>query len=129
MKKQLILLAVISFALVGWSQEPKIEISEPVVKKSSETETQTEANSNINDLELKDAEEKDIFKRAVSNAKKEPGIVNMAEPQYQFSIGEDTYFLWITKESGTIMNTKDTHTIYTLSSITVKEVYEFFNEG
>lgn len=124
MKKQFIILSVISFALVGCSQEPKIEISESVVKNTSETETPTEANSNINDLELKDAEVKDIFKRAVSNAKKEPGIVNMAEPQYQFSIGEETYFLWITKESGTIMNTNDTHTIYTLSGSSVKEVYE-----
>lgn len=49
--------------------------------------------------------------------------------KYQFSIGEESYFLWITEESATIMNTKDTHTIYTLSSSSIKEVYEFVNKG
>lgn len=50
----------------------------------------------------------------------------MANPQYQFNRDEDFYDLWITADSGTIMNTKDTSTIYTLSSESVKEVYEFF---
>ncbi|MGE7767079.1 hypothetical protein [Peribacillus sp. NPDC096540] len=132
MKKIFILFIVIGFALVGCSQEPKNEISETVAENGSEAQTEIETNSKtkMNDLELKDAEEIDIFKRAVSNSKKEPGIVNMVEePQYKFSIGEETYFLWITEESGTIMNTKDTHTIYTLSSSSVKEVYEFVNKG
>ncbi|MGE7186374.1 hypothetical protein ACQKKK_21105 [Peribacillus sp. NPDC006672] len=134
MKKIFILFIVIGFVLVGCSQEPKNEISETVAENGSEAQAETEIETNsktkMNDLELKDAEEIDIFKRAVSNSKKEPGIVNMAEePQYQFSIGEETYFLWITEESGTIMNTKDTYTIYTLSSSSVKEVYEFVNKG
>jgi len=38
-------------------------------------------------------------------------------------------FLWITKESGTIMNAEDTHTIYSLSSSSVKEVFEFVHKG
>lgn len=76
-------------------------------------------------LELKETEEVDIFTRAVAYSMKEPGIVNMANPQYQFSIGEESYFLWITEDSGTIMSTKDTHTIYSLSNSSVEEIYEF----
>lgn len=123
LKKIFLLFTVISIALVGCAQEPKSQISEPTEKN-----IETNSSTKISDLELKEKEEIDIFERAISNSKKEPGIVNMMSPQYQFSIDEDSYFLWITKESGTIMNTKDTHTIYTLSSGSVKEVYEFINK-
>ena len=48
----------------------------------------------------------------------------MDDPQYKVELGEETYFLWIHEESGTIMNTKDTHTIYSLSDPSVKKVSE-----
>lgn len=123
LKKIIIMLSVISFALVGCSQEQKSQISEPTTERSVETNSKTK----INDLELKKSEEIEVFEKALSDSKKEPGIVNMTNPQYQFSLGEDLYFLWIKEEYGTIMNTKDTNTIYTLSSSSVKEVYEFVN--
>lgn len=84
------------------------------------------ANNSTAHVEIKNEVERDIFQRAISNSEKVPGIVNMANPQYQFNRDEDFYDLWITADSGTIMNTKDTSTIYTLSSESVKEVYEFF---
>lgn len=121
MYKIFILFAIISLILVGCSQE--IE-SEPTTKKNEETH----ANTKLIDLELKELEVIDVIKKAVSDSKKEPGIVNMTNPQYQFSIGEETYFLWITEKSGTIMNTKDTHTIYTLSDSSVKEIFELVNK-
>lgn len=122
MNKIFILFAVISLVLVGCSQETE---SEPTTKKNVETH----ANTKMIDLELKESEEIDVFKKAVNDSKKEPGIVNMTNPQYQFSIGEETYFLWITEKSGTIMDTKDTHTIYTLSDSSVEEIYEFVNKS
>ncbi|MFC9541852.1 hypothetical protein ACFTQ7_18520 [Lysinibacillus sp. NPDC056959] len=126
MKKIFLLFAIINFALVGCSQEPETKTSEPITKKNVEEEAYI--NTKAIDLEL-ELEEIAIFEKAVSKSKKEPGVVNIAtEPQYQFSSGKETYFLWITEESGTIMNTKDTHTIYTLSSNSVKEVYEFVNK-
>lgn len=121
MYKIFILFAIISLILVGCSQE--IE-SEPTTKKNEETH----ANTKMIDLELKELEEIDVIKKAVSDSKKEPGIVNMTNPQYRFSIGEETYFLWITEKSGTIMNTKDTHTIYTLSDSSVKEIFALVNK-
>lgn len=122
MKKMFILFIVIGSALVGCAQKPNNEVSEAT------TETNTETNA-YNEIELEGTEEIDIFIKAVENAKKEPGIVNMTNPQYQFNIGEETYFLWITEDSGTIINRKDTHTIYTLSSSSIKEVYEFVNKS
>lgn len=78
-------------------------------------------------VELKNDFEKDIFQRAVNNSEKVTGIdVDMANPQYQYNMDQDSYYLWITADSGTIMNTKETTTIYILSSESVKEIYEFF---
>ncbi|MBW9234329.1 hypothetical protein JQK62_19080 [Leptospira santarosai] len=53
----------------------------------------------------------------------------MTNSQYQFSIGKETYLLWIAEDSGTIMNTKDTHTIYSLPGSAVEEIYEFISNG
>ncbi|RTQ90038.1 hypothetical protein [Lysinibacillus telephonicus] len=125
MKKIIIMLSIINFVLVGCSQEPKSQISEPTTEQNVETNFKTK----INHLELKKAEEIEVFEKALSDSKKEPGIVNMTNPQYQFSLGEDSFFLWINEKNGTIMNTNDTHTIYTLSSSSVKEVYEFVNKA
>ncbi|MEQ6358049.1 hypothetical protein ABNX05_25990 [Lysinibacillus sp. M3] len=126
--KKFLLFAIINLALVGCSQEPETKTSEPITKKNVEEEAYI--NTKTIDLELKESEEIAIFEKAVSKSKKEPGVVNIAtEPQYQFSSGKEIYFLWITEASGTIMNTKDTHTIYTLSSNSVKEVYEFVNKN
>lgn len=119
------MLSIINFVLVGCSQEPKSQICEPTTEQNVETNFKTK----INHLELKKAEEIEVFEKALSDSKKEPGIVNMTNPQYQFSLGEDSFFLWINEKNGTIMNTNDTHTIYTLSSSSVKEVYEFVNKA
>ncbi|MFS0687788.1 hypothetical protein AB1K89_00880 [Sporosarcina sp. 179-K 8C2 HS] len=67
------------------------------------------------------------FVKAFNNAKKMPGIVDMASPQYKVEFGEESYFLWINDESGTIMNSKDTHTIYTLSKSSAKTINELLN--
>jgi len=87
--------------------------------------TKSEASAGTEEIQLLTAEEVEIFERAVNNSKKEAGIVNMADAQYQFILGEESYFLWITEESGTIMNEKDTHSIYRLSNSSVKEMKPF----
>jgi hypothetical protein len=67
------------------------------------------------------------FVKAFNTAKKVPGIVDMADPAYKIELGDKSYFLWITQESGTIMNLNDTKTIYTLSKSSVKTIYELLN--
>lgn len=60
------------------------------------------------------------FKRAVKN----PGIADMADPHYKVELGKETYFLWITEDSGTIANINDSHTTYTLSKKSAREIYQ-----
>jgi hypothetical protein len=67
----------------------------------------------------------DTIKNAIKSATKQPGIVDMADPQYKINIGDEIYFLWLDRSDGTIgtiMNFKDTHTIYTLSESMTKEL-------
>lgn len=74
-----------------------------------------------------DPEFVDIFVMAIKSAVKEPGIVDMIDPEYQVKVEGKTYFLWIDKDSGTIMDSKDTHTIYSLSKESAKKIYDMLN--
>lgn len=72
-----------------------------------------------------DSKDVNLLETAFNNAKKEPGVVNMVDPEYKVEIFDnDSYFLWINEEHGTIMNLKDTHTVYTLSEKSAKAIYE-----
>ena len=65
------------------------------------------------------------FVNAFKNAKKEQGVVDMSEPDYKVEFGEESYYLWVSEEQGTIMNINVTHTSYTLSKssgITINEL-------
>ena len=68
-----------------------------------------------------------IIKEAVDDAEKQPGIVDMADPQYKIVLGEEIYYLWLTRSDGTvgtIMNAEDTHTIYSLSKESTTQLNE-----
>ncbi|WP_438317031.1 hypothetical protein [Sporosarcina sp. FA9] len=66
------------------------------------------------------------FKKAVNSAKKQPGIVDMADPQYKVELGGRSIFLWLSQDHGTIMDIEDTNTIYTLTNKSVKNVNNIF---
>lgn len=99
------------------------------VKIHLKQKTENLTTTKVNSLYLKGVEEKEVFTKAVKDLKQEPGIANMTNPDYKFSIGGESYLLWITKDSGTIMNTKDTHTIYTLTTNSVQEIYGIVYDG
>ena len=66
-----------------------------------------------------------IFNRAVSNATKVNALfTNVPHPKVQFSIGDESYYLWVRDNEGFIMNTKNTFTLYTLSDRSLNEVKE-----
>jgi len=88
---------------------------------------------NVENIDLKGSQDIAIFSKAVSDSIKEPGIVNIINPNFIFSLGEESYFLWLSEEDGSfidgkIMNTKDTHTIYSLSPSSLIEVKEFIEK-
>lgn len=66
------------------------------------------------------------FKKAVSSAKKQPGVVDMADPQYRVELGGKSFFLWISQDHGTIMDVEDTNTIYSLTSKSIIDVNDMF---
>jgi hypothetical protein len=67
------------------------------------------------------------FVKAFKNAKKEPGIADMADPEYKIEFGKESYFLWTSEEHGTIMNLNDTNTIYSLSKSSAKSINDLLN--
>lgn len=66
------------------------------------------------------------FKEAFSSAKKQSGIVDMADPHYKVELGEESFFLWLDQDHGTIMNVKDTNTIYYLTDKSVENMKNIF---
>ncbi|MCA1030818.1 hypothetical protein LCL95_07290 [Bacillus timonensis] len=69
------------------------------------------------------------IKEALQTAEMEPGIVNLANPHFKIVFKNETYFLWITGESGIIMNAKDTHIIFTLSKQAISDLNEIIKES
>ncbi|MFE8696434.1 YobA family protein [Cytobacillus sp. FJAT-53684] len=67
------------------------------------------------------------FSTSFKNAKKESGIVNIVDPDYTVELKNESYFLWISAEHGTIMYKNDTHHIYTLSKKATKMIYGLLN--
>jgi phosphotransferase system IIB component len=120
----------VSIGLFGCQQNNE----EKVVNASSNTEGIEKVNifemksfSKVNEKSLiviTDSEEINSIEEAFKSAEKVAGIVDVTDPQYQVEIGEKTYFLWLYEESGSIMDAKDTHTIYRLSNKSVKEINE-----
>ncbi|MEA0553271.1 hypothetical protein U1P98_21980 [Lysinibacillus irui] len=69
-----------------------------------------------------DEESLDLFQHAISTAVKNEGGVDMASPEYDLQVVDTAgnkygYHLWLGEngQSSVLMNTKDTHTIYTIS--------------
>jgi len=69
------------------------------------------------------------LKTAIRKAKRLPGIVDMDAPDFSFKVGEDSYYLWIQEDAGSIMNSDDTHTLYTLRKKNAKEVFKLVNRS
>lgn len=59
-----------------------------------------------------------FIKRAFRKAKKVPGIVDVAEPDYFIKLNNKEYYLSVSEdfEEGSIMKKNDTHTLYTIPS-------------
>ncbi|GIO26556.1 hypothetical protein [Ornithinibacillus bavariensis] len=110
-------------------------------KKSSNTELRTVSISssrgfaNINPdyfIEYDDTSTLSFFEKLTTSAEKVPGIVNMAEPEFDLLITDvdgstEGYHLWIGAEGGksTLMNITDTHTIYSISEDLTSSLREF----
>ncbi|GGA60034.1 hypothetical protein [Ornithinibacillus halotolerans] len=121
MKKFSVMLTlfIISISLIGCQGQAKgLEIEKITIYQLK---------NNTNKIVIEDKESTKIIKEAVSSAKKVQGIVNVANPEYRIEFGKKTYFLWIEEKSGTIMDSEDTHTIYSISDNSTKEINMFIS--
>lgn len=73
--------------------------------------------------DVDDNEMLEIIKQAITKAVEQPGIVNMANADYDLQVRYDNgstqgYRLWLGEKGkgSTLMRTDDTHTIYTVES-------------
>ncbi|RAP77237.1 hypothetical protein DL346_01675 [Paenibacillus montanisoli] len=108
---------ILSSLLIGCTNEKIEQLNVYEMESFQET--------NLDSLKvIPDPTDISIFNTAFKRAKKNPGIADMADPHYKVELGKETYFLWITEESGTIENVNDTHTTYSLSKESAGEVYQ-----
>ncbi|MGP7817408.1 hypothetical protein [Niallia sp. 01092] len=108
--------------------------------KVIESATITKIGEDTNDTKLsqisykqEDKVELQTFVNAINKAKKVSGIVNVAAPDYLLTIAfEDneifTYSLWLNSDSGSIMNDKDTNTLYTLPNNLIEDLNKYVTE-
>ena len=78
-------------------------------------------------INITKTEEIEEFINAFNSAEKVPGIANTVDPDYQVIMGIENYYLWISDESGTIMNVEDTHTVYSLSESSAQKIFDLLN--
>ena len=78
-----------------------------------------------------DPETNNALQSIFANAVKEPGIVNVTDPEFFLEVIDDRenhhfFYLWIGEEGqrSSLMNTEDTHTIYTVSEKETDQLIE-----
>lgn len=71
---------------------------------------------------ITDAGDIEVLIEGIESAKKEPGMADVMDPEFELLIGDRKFYLWFIGE-GTVMDQEDTHTIYTLKN-GVREQFE-----
>lgn len=78
-------------------------------------------NKGVDEVSIDDKESIKALQSILSSAVKEPGIVDMAAPEFYLEVVYDkenykSFYLWVGEKGqrSTFMKTEDTHTIYTV---------------
>lgn len=113
--KRYLFIIVCCFSLVACNAENN---PSKTVKNIKIQETTDFSNVKQNSLKtISNKEEIMSIQEAVNKAKKLDGIVDIGVPQYKLKLNDTEYFLWVNDDHrATIMNVKDTHTIYKIDS-------------
>lgn len=135
MKKSLLnmlTLAVLSTLLLGCQSEDNSELDAQISRPELHDNDKLKLDGKITDISIsktkgngfvfENDEIIETFRGIISSAIKENGIVNMVNPEYYLDVvyengNKQSFHLWIGEkgQNTTIMNTSDTHTIYTVS--------------
>lgn len=131
----LVLFALLSTLLFGCQPENDRAEAEEVTSETVATESEgllkvgdiakveLSERKGMDPVVYEELAELEILKDAFSSASRQPGIVNMTNPNYYLKVvmadGEEYYLqLWLGAEGETtsLMDTADTHTIYSVSA-------------
>ncbi|WP_168123028.1 hypothetical protein [Paenibacillus sp. HB172176] len=79
---------------------------------------------------IKDKDAVKAFTYGVRFADKQPGEVDIAAPPYQFKLGENSYYLWVSERYGlgTLMKLPNTGTTYRIGTSRAKELLDILEE-
>lgn len=125
MVKKLLLILAIGTFLTACSQR------ETELKTIQEVSAEVKVDQIASQIFLEPKAESDVklFQKAVKTANKVPGIVNMGSANYKFKLGDDLYFMWLSEESGSLMNAKDTHSLYAMTVGSSREIWKYVSEN
>lgn len=78
---------------------------------------------------INDKEAVKQFTFAVRFADKQPGVVDIAAPLYQFTLGNKQYYLWVSEQYGlgTLMKLPNTGTVYTINKSRARSLLDILN--
>lgn len=129
----LFLFALIAIVLFGCQPEQETVMAGEVENKTEVGSGGLLAEGEIAQVEMSEVKgfepvvyvetvELELFRALFSSAEKEPGLVNMSDPEFYLTMvmedGEKHYLnLWLGGEGETasLMNSKDTHTVYAVT--------------
>lgn len=126
MKKMIVLvvfLSSISVILIGCQSNDKNRLPDEHVLKVSISKSNGFGKVNADFFTVyEDEDTLDLFRDAISSAVKKEGIADMVEPEFDIKVvfkdgNKQGYHLWLGEkgQKSTLMNVKDTHTIYSIS--------------
>lgn len=75
--------------------------------------------------EVADKQMMEMFADAISRADKLQGVVDVVDPDFQLEFGGKTFYLWVGKDHGSVMDEADTHTLYALEEKDAEQLYSF----
>ena len=97
-----------------------------IILHQMESFGQVKENSRI---EVTDGQTIELFAEAVSQSDKVSGIADVADPNFKVEFGEKEFYLWLAKEHGSVMDTADTHTLYTMEGKHAEQLHSFLSSG
>ena len=128
-------LTLILVVLVGCQSSIDDEISSDEISKVSISNSNNIGNINTDFFMVyEDEEVLEVFQDIFRNAVKQEGIVDISEPNFDLEVtyeegNKGEYHLWLGEkdQNSTLMNSEDTHTIYSISEEATNQLIDLIN--
>ena len=98
--------------------------AEKIVLHQMESFGEVKENSRF---EVTDEQTIELFATAISRADQVSGVADVADPDFKVEFGEKAFYLWIAEDYGSVMDSEDTYTLYTLEENDADQIYSFLS--